>query len=345
MRSSDFEAVDKNRFALDAAGNIPVLVSMGGLRLKVLEEFSLFVKYESAASVASIARITQSTLSKHMNELESVVGLRLFERGYRLELTPAGRQLALAVSVMLSQLVETCERLSYDNGLGTGELKVESGAYAFEARGIVLELLQRFMAERKDASFRMVPLVRNGLVGSLDRNEIDFGYWLDFGYDVDEIIAKRAQEGFDLVYLCTNDLVVWAHKDHPIFKLDHITVRDVAHESVMSMLNFNPNRIATFEKMLFRSSMFKGMNVRKDVRAAGSFDEFALMEPGRSIYVHFESFMQNQILSSRPDMIARRIEDAGGYVHSFMVSKSDTDNLLMKEFVRYVQKNADGAKE
>jgi LysR family transcriptional regulator, glycine cleavage system transcriptional activator len=73
--------------------------------MHLLRAFVMTARYTSISRAAEALHLTQSAVSKQIQELESTVGVHLFERvRKRLSLTPAGQRYEAAIRPLLAQL-------------------------------------------------------------------------------------------------------------------------------------------------------------------------------------------------------------------------------------------------
>ena len=86
----------------------------------LLRAFSTVVRFGGVSRAAEALHLTQSAVSKQVQELERWVGVPLFERTRkRLALTPAGERYEKAVRALLAQLEDaTLELITSGDGGG-----------------------------------------------------------------------------------------------------------------------------------------------------------------------------------------------------------------------------------
>ncbi|WP_160012669.1 LysR family transcriptional regulator, partial [Rhizobium sp. 18055] len=94
--------------------------------LHLLRAFCTVARFGGVSRAAEALHLTQSAVSKQIQELERWVGIDLFERSRkRLSLTPAGERYEKAVSVLLARLeAATLELITSGDGGGALHLSV-----------------------------------------------------------------------------------------------------------------------------------------------------------------------------------------------------------------------------
>ena len=95
--------------------------------LLALVDFNLVARYGGVGRAARATGRPKATLSRHVVELESSLGLRLFERGARvLKLTEEGKALYERTSVLLSEIEETAGAIAQGGDIPQGRLRISA---------------------------------------------------------------------------------------------------------------------------------------------------------------------------------------------------------------------------
>src|SRR3954469_10033387 len=95
--------------------------------LLALEDFNLVARHGGFGRAARATGRPKATLSRRISELESDLGLRLFERGSRsLPLTQEGRLLFERSAALLTELSETAAAIAYGGDKPRGKLRVSA---------------------------------------------------------------------------------------------------------------------------------------------------------------------------------------------------------------------------
>lgn len=134
----------------------------------LLRAFSAVVRFGGITPAAEALYLTQSAVSKQVQELERWLGVALFERHRkRLVPTPAGLRYEAAVRGVLAGLeAATLELIT--SGDGGGELRL-AAVPTFAAKWLIPRLPQ-FQREHPQITLHFVPHVREGDLG---RAELD----------------------------------------------------------------------------------------------------------------------------------------------------------------------------
>jgi DNA-binding transcriptional LysR family regulator len=155
----------------------------------------------------------------HIKELESHVGLPLFERlGKRLEVTEAGKELLVRVRDILRTIKDAEDSMDELRGLRRGLINL---GVVSTAKYFVPSLLARFRKDYPDLQVRLAVSNRDSVIEQLISNQIDLA------------IMGRSPQGLDTVAepFARNPHVIVAAPEHPLAARRHILVDEVAHDT------------------------------------------------------------------------------------------------------------------
>ena len=208
---------------------------MSGFTLRQLEIFAQVVEHGSFRKCADHLGVSQVSVSEHVRELETRLGVKLFDRnaGGPATLTREGELAYRRVSSILADLND----LSWDvHGGRDARSRLRVAMHAYIMR-YVREAMAEFKGLRPEADvtvdFEMATAEQfNQRVQS--RN-LDLAYFLAFdGHEV---------PGSELMRL--DPLAIFVAKDHPLARKDVVRPADVRATPVVHLAARNPLRIAT----------------------------------------------------------------------------------------------------
>jgi DNA-binding transcriptional LysR family regulator len=187
------------------------------LLTRELEYFLAICESRNLARAADALGVSQPALTRSLQRLEAHVGAQLFIRAPRgVELTPIGAALRARVDKARVTLNDAEREVSQ---LAAGKVgRVRVGAGHVVARLVSQSLLPRFITERPAAQVQFHVGFNAELFELLESGALDFA--------VCGLLETPPQ--FRFQELLTTDLVVVVRNGHPLTKLRHPTILDLA---------------------------------------------------------------------------------------------------------------------
>ncbi len=144
---------------------------MRGATLKQLRTFSAVARHRSFAGAAAELHLTPPAVTMQIKELESAVGLLLFDRGARaVALTTSGEYLLVYVRRVLATLKEAEDAIARLRGAETGRITI---GMVSTAKYFLPRLLAKFRTEHRGVEMQLAVGNREQLVRQLHDNEVD----------------------------------------------------------------------------------------------------------------------------------------------------------------------------
>ncbi|MDU4095590.1 MAG: LysR substrate-binding domain-containing protein, partial [Pantoea sp.] len=184
---------------------------------------------------AETLSLSQPALSKTLNELEELTGVRLFERG-RLgaQLTTFGEQFLTHAIKVLDALNHAGQ--SFASPVSDRPVIIRLGALTTAAMGMLPQILDRFHQQQPQATVQVATLHNNVLLAGLKAGEFDIG--IGRMADADMMTGLV----YELLFLESLRLVV--RPEHPLLS-DNVTLsRALQWPVVISPEGTAPRRIA-----------------------------------------------------------------------------------------------------
>jgi DNA-binding transcriptional LysR family regulator len=191
---------------------------MRGLTIRQLQVFVCAARHLSFARAAEELHLTQPAISMQVKELESAVGLPLFDRGgRRISLTTPGEYFLVHARRMLAALKDADDTMARMKGVQSGRLTV---GIVSTAKYFVPRLLAEFRREHPAIELRLEVGNRQALVGQLKDNEVDLAIMGTPPRELD----TRAEP------FATNPLVMIAAPEHPLARLSQVPAALLGNE-------------------------------------------------------------------------------------------------------------------
>ncbi len=194
-------------------------MSMQHATLRQLKVFEAAAALRSFSKAAEALHLSQPGVSMHIKELETNVGMPLFERiGKKLFVTEAGQELLGRAREIMRALKDAQEAFDALKGLRRGRINL---AVVSTAKYFAPRLLARFRKQFPDTEIRLAVNNRTSVIEQLGANEVDLA------------IMGRSPETLDALAepFAENPHVIIAAPDHPLATRRRIAEDVVARET------------------------------------------------------------------------------------------------------------------
>lgn len=205
------------------------------IRLRHLHTFVAVAQQGTLGRAAETLSLSQPALSKTLNELEELAGVRLFERGRMgAQLTTMGEQFLTHAVRVLDSLNHAGQSFQLNNDAEPEVLRV--AVLTTVALGMLPSILHHFHQQQPQTLVQVATLHNNVLIAGLKAGEFDVG----IGRMADPEMMRGLT--YELLFLESLRLVV--RPDHPLLS-DNVTLSKVlSWPVVISPEGTAPRRIA-----------------------------------------------------------------------------------------------------
>lgn len=181
--------------------------TLGRIRLRHLQCFLAVAQHGTLHRAADALAISQPAVTKTLNELEQILGVRLFERGRRGAVTTPEATVFLrhanASVTALQQAVDSTVR-------GRGDLPIRVGVLPTVAPAVMPRVLQLFRAQRQRVEVCVMTGINSGLLAQLRNRELDAV--------IGRLAAPDEMIGLTFEALYAEPLVIAARPAHPLLQ-------------------------------------------------------------------------------------------------------------------------------
>jgi DNA-binding transcriptional LysR family regulator len=193
------------------------------VELRHLRYFVAVAEEENFHRAAEKVHVSQSPLSRQMQQLRAEIGVDLFEpSGRGVKLTPAGRMfLERAKGILAAVDAAVGEaREAADGRIGTIGIGFEPGAGYFGCLSTIVAELRR---RQPRVSVKLLPMISTEQWEALRRGDIALAYGNEAPDDpsLRSLVLSRTRIGIRLP------------KEHPLARKAQLKVRDLANESLL----------------------------------------------------------------------------------------------------------------
>lgn len=205
------------------------------IRLRHLHTFVAVAQQGTLGRAAETLSLSQPALSKTLNELEELAGVRLFERG-RLgaQLTTMGEQFLTHAVRVLDALNHAGQSFTLPREESPEVMRL--GVLTTVALGMLPSILDRFHQQQPQAIVQVATLHNNVLIAALKAGEFDVG--------IGRMADPDLMTGLNYELLFMESLRLVVRPDHPLLG-DNVTLsKALAWPVVISPEGTAPRRIA-----------------------------------------------------------------------------------------------------
>ena len=200
--------------------------------LRQIEGFIAAGDLRSFRQASEALHVTQSAFSQMVRELESNVGVRLFDRTTRrVDLTPAGEAMHRKIKAGIEAIDDACDEARAVARLETGHLRI--GTLSSVATGIVTRTLGQLRKRFPGIAVSMREDFNGILIEHVASGETDLS-----------VCAQSATASADLMFeeLFKDELLVVMRDDHPRARARAITWTALAGESLVMTMKHTSTR-------------------------------------------------------------------------------------------------------
>jgi len=186
------------------------------IRMRHLRCFLAVARHGTVTAAAEALATVQPSVSRSLREMETEMGVTLFDRTPTgLVLTPHGQTLHAYVSSGMGQVDRGLEALQ-DR---MADQKVTAYVLPNVVRMVMPGAVRRFKSLRPEVDVCFLATTGGGLQQYLTRGDVDFG----FG----RLLAARHMEGMHFEHLFAEPLVFFARAGHPLAGAGGLDIGDI----------------------------------------------------------------------------------------------------------------------
>ena len=197
-----------------------------------LEAFTAVAHDKSFHLAAGNLNISPSALSRRIQKLEDLVGVKLLERTTRsVSVTAAGKEFlarALEIQTQLEQVILALKGEPQQPTTAVTIACVPSATHYF-----LPPVIERFNAQYPMAKVRILDLSANDVLESVQTSEADFG--IDF--------LGLQEPGLEFQALMEDEFVVAARRDHPLGRRRSLKWQDLEGHRFIAVWKGSGNRL------------------------------------------------------------------------------------------------------
>ena len=282
-----------------------------------IEEFCVVARLENFTKAAEYLYVSQSTLSRHISDLESSLGVQLMRRDNRVfELTEAGKVFYTEMRDLLRRAEAIKIKTQQVSRGKIGELSIASFSPHIP---YVFERIREFRRRNSEINCRITTADNTEIVEKIVAGELDIG--LVFSFEVPPC------RGVKQITVGRDDLCVVVPNDHRLASYSTVALSGIKGENVLAL---QPKKIP----MLLETMDLLGYTSGRRV-------EFVIQDSVDSMILHTRL---GDGISILPRIIAQeragdcRILGISDYATGYDLSlcwREDNNNPVLDEFLAY----------
>lgn len=294
------------------------------MQFDYMNEFIVFAHHLNMTNAAAELHMAQSTLSKHIKQLETAIGCPLiYSRNGKTYLTKAGAHFMNCSTNILgtyNQLISECRNI--DGADSLPEITVQTPSLTDRASEAYYRLIRHIRKNRPELQVRYLRASYKTIREGLKQGRVDLA--IDYQYGpVDDVVADYRARGMHAHYLSTDDMVVWCRKEHRLNR-PGLQVEDLRDIPIMTTSNaLSTMRAAT--QALCKTHGFEPLFVPVEAVTQQEYLEAGLPN---SVYLYPATFMESPLIKSDEAMTAVRFADPAPTISGFAVSLLQTEEKL-----------------
>lgn len=196
------------------------------MKMDYYEEFIKLAETGSFSKAAEFYPFTQAALTQHIQQMESLYGVKLFDRSTRrVELSEFGKLILPHAKRMVKLKNDALSAVSQQMMHKHYDLSI--GFYPAAARYNFVDKIKSFQSVNPDISVRFRELLPDALIESMEMGEFDFA--------ILEEMDSKADKRYDRVCLNKDTLAAVLPASHPLASYSEVLLTQLAREQFLMM--------------------------------------------------------------------------------------------------------------
>lgn len=242
---------------------------MTNITLRQIRAFVAVARAGRFRAAAEALHVTQSALSMLVSELETQMGVRLFDRHTRMvQLTDAGREFLPVATRTLDDLENACGSLRELAALQRGRVRIAASTVL--AGTLLPWAIQQFSLGNPGVKFVLKDVAEQDICPQVQRGEVDLG--VGTSLDADSEIVERPLLRDTLTLLCA--------EKHPLAGRSAPAWRDLAHYPFIALGAGSPLR-----SLVDRALVSAGVNIEPAYEVSFSSTVISMVAAGLGVSV------------------------------------------------------------
>jgi LysR family transcriptional regulator of abg operon len=189
------------------------------MKLSQLRNFTAVVESGAVRQAAKALNLSQSSVTKSIQQLEHDLGVELLHRGaHGVSATEAGKALFERIKTIEAELRHARNDVETIQGAGAGEIRVSASPSV--ATGVLPQAVIAFQRTHPLVSFQILEGVYPDMLPAIRTGDLDFAICL--------VPGKPRDDTLSFISLVRDRLVPAVRADHPVLRRRNVKLADLA---------------------------------------------------------------------------------------------------------------------
>ena len=302
-----------------------------------LREFVEFSKYLNFSSAARALHMSQSSLSKHIADIEKTLGFNLINHSNPPTLTKAGiafLEMCEEVFFIYDSAVEHCRTLAINPD---GRIVIQDPVMDSTISNQSIPVFMHFAENYPTIDIELFPLKGKTISDALNDGTMDVGYFMGYG-DIKENIAMKAKAGIVAFPLRTRRFALWMSKDHPIAAKEELHVEDLRDYPFL----VQADRLFDDWRLVLQSlGEAHGFTPKIKLRITPTINGYFALNTKDGIIILADAFLVDPRFLMRGDMITRELVGGKCEYVLYCVYRADNKNPALSLFIDQLKQTSE----
>lgn len=285
------------------------------VRIEYMQEFIQFSKTLNITQTAQELFTTQSTLSKHLRQMEQELGTQLvISEAKKIRLTPAGSLFATKARIIVNLYKETvraCAELGKQESL---IVKAQYVSYQDRSAMRYLGFTQELKKIGQGVTIKYARASHRDFVEAVKKGSIDLALQYHCG-NIEKTLETYREQGIRAKLIGSDSLGVWCSKS----LLPSVEAIDVSNLASIVFRMPSDTSSPVYAIMGDLERLF-GFTANVHLAGTDSQLEFIYSHDSETAYLWPFSFLSNELFKGEAEMVALPVAGTENLVHAYVIS-------------------------
>lgn len=306
---------------------------------KLLHEFVVLAERLSFSTTARLLNMSQSSLSRHIIQLEKYYDTQLFFRGDKMTLTYAGQVLLEELTDLFAVEERIKQKIKEAKSHYQGTISIEDYEFSQEVRNFFLLSINQFRKDNPDVLFEFRRVKQNlTIADSIAEGYFDVGLLVNSGSKDSDIEKPEGLQVIPLRHLASR-IMVYAHNSLlPENESDAVSITHFS--DALFLLPLKPE-YASFRRNLTDICESNGFTPKFLMKEIHTYEQLAMFDMDGSVQIVREGDV-NEVSSPfmmNPNCGIRSLREEY-YAVPYLLVKEDAQSEVVCAFANYLKELA-----